>query len=134
MLEALVGKDSQRGGHAYAVVGTERGAFGLDPLAVDIGGDGLCGEVKALVIALAHHVHVPLKYHGRGILVTGSGGYAEHDVTDRVGLGGYAVLLGKVKKVGTNLLFLLGRTRNAGDFVKNRKDSLGLQIFNFHDI
>ena len=60
----------QRHGAAYAVVGSERGLVGPDPLAV---GDDVYGFGRHVLLAVggldADHVHVPLQDNGLGILV-----------------------------------------------------------------
>ena len=66
------------------------------------------------------------------IFVSGGGGYAEYNVAYGIGFGCDAVLLGKVKKICSNLFLLLGGTGDTCNLVKNREHCLGLQIFDFH--
>ena len=59
MLDAVVSEHGQCSGYTDAVVGTEGGAIGLEPLAVDDEADGVGKEVVVhSLVALAHHIHV----------------------------------------------------------------------------
>ena len=75
-----------------------------------------------------------LHYDSGGILMTGGGRFAHHHVAHLVSLHGKTVLLGKVKQILADFLFLLGRTRHFGNLIENRKRHLRLKIFDFHNL
>ena len=81
MLNIIGLEDGQLDGTAYAVVGTQRGALGLQPLAVDVGLDGVAVEVKVNVDQLvAHHVHVALQDDRGALLVARRGRLADEHI------------------------------------------------------
>ena len=82
MLNVVGLEYGQLNGTANAVVGTQRGALGAQPLAVDIGLDGIEVEVELHIHQLvAHHVHVALQDDGLALLVAWRGAFAYDDVT-----------------------------------------------------
>ena len=97
--KVFVGEDGKRCRHADAVVGTEGCAVGAEPVAVDDGGDGAVGKVKALVVAFANHVHVSLQCNHGGVFVTRGARYAHDHVADFVGYGFDIVLCCEVEQV-----------------------------------
>ena len=126
VLQGVVGEDSQRCSHTDAVVGAKGGAVGAYPLAVDDSLDGGGLEVEALVVALAHHVHMALQDHCRSVLVAGGGRFAQYHITDFVGVGFDAVSLSKIEnKLADFLLFFRG-ARYFGDLVEDLKHRFGL--------
>ena len=111
---------------ADAVVGAQGGAVGAYPLTVDDSLDGSGLEVEALVVALAHHVHMALQDHCRSVLVAGGGRFAQYHITDFVGVGFDAVSLSKIEnKLADFLLFFRG-ARYFGDLVEDLKHRFGL--------
>ena len=122
----------QRRCHADAVVGSEGGTVSAKPFTVYNSADRLGGEVEALVVALAHHVHVRLEYYSRSIFFAGCGGLVHNHIANGVCLDFYIVLGGKVKQILTNLLFLFGRAGYLVDFVENRENKGRLKVFDCH--
>ena len=133
MLQSVVDHDCQRCGHTYTVVGAEGSAVGAHPFAVDDSLYRLVFKIEALVVALAHHIHVSLQNHGGGVLVSGSGGFAHDDVAGVVGHGLYTVLLGEVEQIFTYFLLFLRGAGNPGDLIENPEHHLGLKVFYFHN-
>ena len=132
MLKRLISEDSERSCHSYTVIRSESGTLGSDPFSVHICRNGPGGEIKTLVIAFTHHIHMPLQnYRGR-IFMPGGGRHTEHYIAHCIGLCSYIVLPGKVQKICANFLLLLGGTRNTCNLVKYREHCLGLKIFDFH--
>ncbi len=127
-----IGHYGERRSHTYSVVGSERGAFGTHPVAVDHSGDGSVVEVERLVVALTHHIHVALEYHRRSILMTRSGGRRDDHVAHLVGLGLKIVLLGEIEQIAAYFLLLLGRTGHLRDLIEDFKDPFGFEFFNCH--
>lgn len=71
VLDGLVGQNGEAASDTNTVVRTQRGAGGLQVLAVDAGHDGVLGEVDGdAVVSLAHHIHVALETDGRLVLAT----------------------------------------------------------------
>ena len=120
MLYTLGRDECQGGGHADAVVGTERRAARLHPFAVDVGLYRVGHEVEGDVgVLLAHHVHVALEHDGgfaghrrRGFLV-------HHDVAGRVFPVVETVFSGEPFQVGNDFLLFFGGSGNLSDFVED---------------
>ena len=82
MLNVIRVKDGQLDGITDAVVSTQSGAFGFQPVTVDIGLYGICVEVEIEVYKLfAHHIHVALENHRFAVLVSRSSRLANEHVT-----------------------------------------------------
>ena len=72
-------------GNADTVVGTERCALCLEPIAVHVGLNGVVVKVKFYVFVLfADHVLVALQNHGFAIFKAGCSGFANQDVAGLV--------------------------------------------------
>ena len=100
MLNVVGIEYGQLNGVANAVVGTERGALGVHPVALDISLDGILREVEVHVHELvAYHVHVALEDSGGAILVALGRGLAYNHVTGLVDLGLKAVALAKLLEI-----------------------------------
>ena len=113
VLEGVVLHDRHDGSHAQTVVSTQRGAAGLDPLAVDVGLDGVDLEVVLrLGSLLGHHVHVGLHGDALAVLHARGRGLAHHDVAGGVLEGLHAHLLGEVEQ---ELLDFLNMSRGTGN-------------------
>lgn len=133
--QILVDHHGHSGGAADAVVGAESGALGLNPLAVDISLDRVFHKIMAYVaVLLGNHVHVGLKDHRRGVLMTGSGRLAHHYVAHLVGLNLDAVVVGEFYEKIPDLLFMAGGTRNFRDFIETFPNEFGFKVFYFHCI
>ena len=119
MLDALVLGHGHRQGDAHAVVGTQRGALGLDPFAVHDGLDRVLEEVvHGIRRLLGHHVHVALEDDALAVLVARGGGHAHDDVAGLVGESLDLVLLGPVEEVLPHDLLMLRGARAAGQSVE----------------
>ena len=115
MLNVVGVEDGELNGVANTVVGAECGAFGVHPVAVDIGLDGVFAEVKIHIHQfVAHHIHVALQYGGSPVLVAFRGGLAYDDVTRFVDNGFQSMLLTEVFQISDHLLLVL---RGAGNLV-----------------
>ena len=83
---------------AYAVVCTQRGAFSLQPLTVNIGLYGVGLEIDVYIHQfVAYHVHMALQHDGGTVLITRCGGLADEHVARLVNLGRKTTLLAKVQ-------------------------------------
>ena len=108
VLDIVAVEHGQFHGHADAVVGTEGGAFGLQPLAVDIGLYGVVIEVDVHVDEfLAHHVHVALQHHLGTVLVARGGGLADEHIAGVVYLRFQSMALAEFLQEGNHPLFML---------------------------
>ena len=133
MFQAAVDEHRHSCGHTDSVVGTERGAAGLHPVAVDIGFNRILEEIVFnVVVLLGHHVHMGLKYHRRRIFMTRRGGFGHHHIAHLIGTHGYGVFLCEIEEKRTNLFFMTGGTRNFRDRVEAFPDELRLKVFYFH--
>ena len=107
------GKD-RRG--ADAVVGPERRAVGRDPFAVDVGVDGVFGEVELLIVVLlGHHVEVRLQDDALAVFHPFRGGLADIDVVRSVLLAFQSPGLGEIHDVLADLLLVRRGARDADD-------------------
>ena len=104
---------------ANTVVGSQRRPLGGQPLAVDIGADGVAVEVELHVHQLvAHHVHVALQNHRLAVLHARCGRFAYDDVARLVHLRVQSTALAPRPQILNHLLLAL---RWAGNFVNLRK-------------
>ena len=107
VFDGVVGKDGQNGGHADAVVSTQRSAVGRQPLAVEHRLDGILHEVELLVaILLANHVHVSLEADPLRMLVAFRSRLANQDVAQFVVERFQTVVVTELLQVSRNLLFM----------------------------
>jgi len=128
VLHRGVNQHGQRSRHADAAVGAQRRPFGLDPLAVDVGADGILLEVELHVgVLLADHVHVRLQHDGRPLFEARSGRLADDHVADGVLAVLESVALGEIDQKGDNLALLLRRTGNLRDGVELLPDDAGFE-------
>ena len=131
--EALVLGDREAHRNADAVVGTEGGAVGRDPFAVDIGVDRVLEEVMGRVGRLLRdHVHVALEDDAAAVLVARSRRYADDHVAGLVLEGLQAVGFTPFDEVFDDFGFVLGRTGNTGETVEVLPDDLGIEILDLH--
>ena len=73
---------------AYTVVGTQRGSLGGQPLAINIGLDGVVVEVYLVVHQLvAHHIHVALQDDRLAVFHTLGGWFADNDIACLIDFG-----------------------------------------------
>ena len=71
MLNVVGLENGQLDGTTNTVVGTQRGAFGAQPLAVNVGLDSIVVKVEVHIDQLvAHHIHVALQDNRLVLLVT----------------------------------------------------------------
>ena len=117
VLDVVGVEDSQFDGTSNAVVGTQRGAFGLQPFSVHIGLNGVAVEIELHVHQfLAHHVHVALQHHGGAVLHAFCGRLANQHVASFVHFCCQSAAFAKLFQEGNHLLFTLRRARNLVDF------------------
>jgi len=127
-----IGHHRQRGSHSDAVVGSERRALGAYPVAVDHSGDGGMLEVKRLVVALAHHIHMSLQDHRRGILMPGCSRRFDHHIAHLVGLCLKIVALGEIEQILAYFLLFLRGTGHLRNLVEDFKNPFGFEFFYCH--
>ena len=133
VLYAVVGEQGHLHGHADAVVGTEGGALGLHPVAVDVGLDGVVLEVEVQAGHLfADHVHVALHHGGLEVFIARRGRFADEHVARLVLQGLQAQLVAEVHEVGHHLFFLVRRAGYLVHLGKAVEHDLGLQLCLFH--
>ena len=78
MSNVVAVEQGQLHGATNTVVGTQRGAFGAKPFAVNVGLNGIVVKVEVDVHQfLTHHVHVALQNQRLAVLVTGRGAFAD---------------------------------------------------------
>ena len=109
-------------GHANAVIGSQRGALGLHPLAVYPGLDGIMVKVERhILVLLAHHVHVALQDDGLAVFHARGGRFADDDIACIVPAGVQTQLL-PIGKQEVNHFFLpLGRAGHTGYLIETIK-------------
>ncbi len=136
MLHGRILQDREAHRHADAVVGTEGGPVGRDPLAVHIGGDRVFQEIVGGIGGLLRdHVHVALQDHATAILIARRSGFAENHVAGLVLDDIHAVFLSPVQEIFDDFPFMLGGTGNLGQSIEVAPNYLGLQIFDSaHDM
>ena len=127
---------SHDGCDAQPVVCAQRGAFGLNPVAVYISLNGVgLKAVLAVGCLLGHHVHVGLQHYCLACLHSWCSGLAHDDVVAFVLEGFNSGLCGEVQE---KLLYSFQMTRwtgNLGEGVEMLPNALGCQILNLtHDI
>ncbi|MOA23760.1 hypothetical protein D3C78_1444020 [compost metagenome] len=132
MLDAVVCQHSQRGGHADAVVGAQRGAARFDPLTVDIRLNRIFGEVvHGVVIFLRHHVQVRLQGNRLAVFHAFGGRLAQQDIAYLVTLGVQVFLFGPFEDVLRQRFFMIRRVWNRADFGKNIPQRLWRKLRQF---
>ena len=124
MLQVVAVEDGQLYGTADAVVGTQRRALSGQPLAVDIGLDGVAVEVELHVDELvAHHVHVALQDDRLSVFVAFGGWLAYDDVTGFVDFRVQTASLAPVFQILNHFLLALRRAWNFVDLRKLLEDN-----------
>ena len=119
MLYIIAVQQGQLYGTAYAIVGSQRGALGPQPLAVYIGLYGVLVEVKVYIYQLvADHVHVALQYHRLAVLVSGSSRLAYQHIASGIYLSIQPMLLAKGGQILNHELLVLRGTGDLIDFSK----------------
>jgi hypothetical protein len=123
----------QTGGQADTVVGTQRGTFGLEPLAVDFQADRVFHKIELdIFVLLTHHIHVPLQDDRGGVLVARRRGDLDDHVAGAVGSRLEVAFLGEAQQIFAQLVLV---PRGAGylpDLVKLPPKILRLDIVNGH--
>ena len=128
MLDGVVLQDGHLHGYPDAVVGAEGGAFGSEPVAVNIGLDGVFGEVEVQAgHLLAHHIHVALQHCGLEVFIARGGRLANKHVAHGVLQCFEAELVAEIYEKGAHLLLLVGGAGNLIDLCKAVKDGFGLE-------
>ena len=123
MLNVAAVQHGQFHGTAYAVVGAQRGALSRQPLAVNIGLDGVVVEINLIVHQfVTHHVHVALQNHRLAVLHAFGGRFTDDDVARLVDLGRQSATLAPLFQVGYHLLFTLRRAWNLVNLRKLLED------------
>ena len=143
VLDGLVGQNGEAASNTDSVVRAQRGAGGLQVLAVNARNDGVLGEVNVdAVVGLADHIHVALQTD-RGLVFatyahddtsrnTGEGSLANDQVVALVHIGLAAELLSLGLQEGQDLLvaevlsLLVGSTGNLSDLQEILPDALRL--------
>jgi len=127
--EGLVLHDGQGRGQADAVVGAEGRSLGIDPIALDLGLDGVLAEVVDLVgVLFADHVEMALEDGPHGTLPSGRGGFADEDVADLVALAGEAQRSGHAEDVIAQGLFVAGTVRDGQDLGEMLPEKPGFEL------
>ena len=115
MYKVFAIEDGQFDGTTDTVVGTERGALGAEPFAIDIGLNGIAVEVEVYVDQfLAYHVHMALQDDGLTVFHTRSSWFANEHVARLVDQCLEVVVFAECFQVLNHLLLTL---RGARDFV-----------------
>ena len=74
MLHSGVGDDGQGCRHANAIVGAQGCALGMEPVGIELHGNGVGDEIMTYgIVLLWHHVHMTLKYDALAPLETWGG-------------------------------------------------------------
>ena len=95
---------------------SQRRAVGRHPGAVDVGVDGVLGEIELLVVVLLrNHVEVGLQDHALAVLHPLRGGFADIDVVRRVLLRFEALRAGEIENIAADLLLVRRGARDADD-------------------
>jgi hypothetical protein len=132
VLQRFVLHDRQDGGNAQTVVGAQRSAFSLHPLAVNPRLYRVCLEVMGRFRCfLRHHVHVSLQDDTLTVLHACRGGLAHDDVACGVLEGLYTGLLAEVEQ---ELLYFLQMSAGAWylcECIEVFPDALRIQVQNF---
>ncbi|MNG65265.1 hypothetical protein D3C79_235260 [compost metagenome] len=132
MFDAVVSQYRQRGSHADAVVGAQRGAARLDPLAVDIRLNRILGEVvHGVVIFLRHHIQVRLQGNRLTVFHAFGGRLAQQDIAHLIAFGMQILLFGPCEDVLCQRFFMIRRMRNRADFGKNIPQRLWRKLRQF---
>ena len=83
--QGVVRQNGQDHSHGDAVIAPQGGAVGPDPFPVGADVQALPGHVLMAVGGLgAHHVHVALEHHHRGLFIAGGGVLPDNDVVQPV--------------------------------------------------
>ena len=128
VLELLVLGESHHGRDRDAVVGAERRAVGLQPLAVaDERDPPFGGVVRARRVALADHVQVALEDERRRRLASGGRRYADHEVPPRVLQELEPVLVGPRPNVLDDRLLVTRRARDRRQGLEVRPEGARLE-------
>ena len=123
VLKFGVGDGSERHGDTDTVVTAEGGAFGFEPLAVDIGLDRIGHEIMGdIAVLLTDHIHVRLEDDALVVLITGGGGDTHDDVHRLIGDTLDTMGSGERLQPAADLLLVLGGTGDSTNLCKNIKD------------
>ena len=119
----------KHGGHPQSIVGSEGGAFGLDPVVVHGHPDAFGVEIeRRVVVFLVDHVHMALEDDRLAVLHAGCGWLANEHIADGVGFDLEAGLFGQAGDPLTNSLFLPGCTGNGVEVCKTSPEGAGFQL------
>ena len=95
-------------GERYAVVRAQRGAVGVQAVAVEHEFQRILGKVEVKAVVLhAHHVHVSLKNHGGSLFHTGRAGFADENVACFVLPDGETAFVGEGYEIVAELTLVL---------------------------
>ena len=135
VFQRVIGQDGQLGSYADAVVRTQRSASGAQPLAINVGLNGVVHKVvRHIVVLLAHHVYVRLQHHRLAAFHAWSGGFADEHITRIIYFCLQSMLQPEVLQESHYLLFMLRGAGHLAYFLKIPENSGGFQIFLFHSI
>ena len=117
--KSLVSGDGESGGNTRAIISTEGGVGGTEEVTIEMGDDGILGEVVDLIRGLGgNHIKMTLEDNGGAGLLAGGGGEGDGDVADGVNLHGTAELLALLL---SPLAGKLGVVRGTGNLGKRDK-------------
>ena len=130
MRKRLVRDSRQRHGDTDTVIGSERRAFGLEPLAVHVGPDRVVHEIMLdIAVLLAHHIHVRLEDDAFVVLISRRSGYAHDHIHRFIRHTLDTMCCCEILQPAADSFFVLGRTGYLVDLRENLKD---LFTFRFH--
>ena len=120
--ELGIGDGRERHGDTYTIISAEGGAFGFEPLAVDIRLDRIGHEIMGdIAVLLTDHVHVRLEDNALAVLVTGCSGDTHDDVHRLIGDTLDTMGSGERLQPAADLLLVLGGTGHFADLSKDVK-------------
>lgn len=129
----FVGENGEYHGNANAVVGTERGAVGVYPVAFDDGADRVFAEVMhGVAVFLRDHVKVRLQDDAGFVFAPGTACLAYADIAACIAFDGQAEAGGFVKDVLLDFFFLVRGARDLRDLVEVLPDVTGGQFLDAH--
>ena len=118
--ELGIGDGRERHGDTYTIIAAEGGAFGFEPLAVDIGLDRIGHEIMGdIAVLLTDHIHMCLEDDTLAVLVTRCSGDTHYDVHRLIGDTLDTMGSGERLQPAADLLLVFGGT---GDFAYFSKD------------
>ena len=129
MFEMGIGQRRQTSCSTNAVIGTQRGSRGANPLAIHIGADWIGCEVMGGVgIGLRHHVDMGLQHDAFAIFHARGGWLLDDDIADCISLYLEPLFLGPVLDPGAQCGFMFGRVGNRTNLVKEEPQQVRGEI------